>query len=130
MKICFILPNSSRSPIGGYKIVYEYANRLIIAGADVSIVYMNTNILESFKYRNTPYCVLRALNDIVTFIEPKWFKLDCRVHKISNFNIKKLKYIYDSDVVIATALGTVQSADSVGRFCGAKRTRCGASGLI
>ena len=24
----------------------------------------------------------------------------------------------------------VQSADSVGRFCGAKRTRCGASGLI
>ena len=26
--------------------------------------------------------------------------------------------------------GYVQSADSVGRFCGAKRTRCGASGLI
>ena len=25
---------------------------------------------------------------------------------------------------------SVQSADSVGRFCGAKRTRCGASGLI
>ena len=28
------------------------------------------------------------------------------------------------------AISIVQSADSVGRFCGAKRTRCGASGLI
>ena len=27
-------------------------------------------------------------------------------------------------------MGEVQSADSNGRFCGAKRTRCGASGLV
>lgn len=110
MKISFVLPNSSGRPIGGYKIVYEYANRLIKAGADVSIIYMNSNVLKSFKYRNTPYCVVRALTEIITFIEPKWFKLDCRVHKISNLNIKKLKYVYDSDVVIATAIETVDYA--------------------
>lgn len=110
MKICFVLPPSNWRPFGGYKIVYEYANRLIKLGADVSIVYMNTNALKSFKYRDIPCLILRALTEIVTFIEPRWFELDCRVNKISNFNIKKLKYVYDSDVVIATAIGTVDYA--------------------
>lgn len=71
---------------------------------------MNKNVVKSFKYRNIPNSILRSLTEIVTFIEPKWFELDCRVHKISNFNIKKLKYVYDSDVVIATAIGTVDYA--------------------
>ena len=27
--ICFVLPKFTRQPIGGYKIVFEYANRFI-----------------------------------------------------------------------------------------------------
>ena len=49
---------------------------------------MNTNVLKTYKYRYYPYCVLRALADIVTFIESKWFELDYRVNKISNLNTK------------------------------------------
>ena len=38
-----------------------------------------------------------------------------------------LKPVYSG---IEDGSAVMQSADSVGRFCGAKRTRCGASGLI
>ena len=30
MNICFVLPQMLRKPVGGYKMVYEYANRLSI----------------------------------------------------------------------------------------------------
>jgi len=38
-KVCFLLPAWCDQPIGGYKIVYEYANRLAERGWDVSILY-------------------------------------------------------------------------------------------
>lgn len=37
--IIFLLPASGRRPVGGYKVVYEYANRLVADGYQVSIVY-------------------------------------------------------------------------------------------
>ena len=37
--ICFVLPGFSRHEIGGYKVVYEYANRLIDFNYDVTIFY-------------------------------------------------------------------------------------------
>lgn len=38
MKIAFLLPMRSARPAGGYKVVYEYANRLTRGGHEVSIV--------------------------------------------------------------------------------------------
>lgn len=39
MKITFCLPNHNyKSPIGGYKMVYEYANRLVEKGHSVNII--------------------------------------------------------------------------------------------
>src|SRR3546814_16260425 len=39
MRISFVLPCSGRYPIGGFRIVYEYANRLADRGHQVSIVH-------------------------------------------------------------------------------------------
>lgn len=36
--ICFLMPSASLGPIGGYKIVYEYANRFVADGWSVAIV--------------------------------------------------------------------------------------------
>ena len=37
--ITFILPRTGETPIGGFKVVYEYANRLVEDGYTVNIVY-------------------------------------------------------------------------------------------
>lgn len=39
MKIAFLLPGRSARPAGGYKVVYEYANRLTDAGHTVFVVH-------------------------------------------------------------------------------------------
>ena len=52
MKIYFVLPQILRKPIGGYKIVYEYANRLSKEGHDIGILYLNENALKRFYIPN------------------------------------------------------------------------------
>ena len=47
MNICFVLPRMSNKAVGGYKIVYEYANRLADRGHSVSILFLNTNYLNN-----------------------------------------------------------------------------------
>lgn len=40
MRYNFVLPNNDNVPIGGYKIIYEYANLLAEEGHDVTITFM------------------------------------------------------------------------------------------
>lgn len=35
--IVFIMPGSGRKPIGGYKVVFEYANRIAALGNEVTV---------------------------------------------------------------------------------------------
>jgi glycosyltransferase involved in cell wall biosynthesis len=39
MKIIFVLPLYRESPIGGFKVVYEYANHLVRRGHEVTVIY-------------------------------------------------------------------------------------------
>ena len=52
--INFLLPSGSLRPIGGFKVVFEYANRLIADGYNVNIVYP----AYSFKFNQsrTTFC--------------------------------------------------------------------------
>lgn len=83
MRICFVLPGFSRRPSGGYKMVFEYANRLVNEGCEVCILFLNS---ETFHKFHLPLIVRRILCNIFTKIEPKWFKLDRRVKKVSNLD--------------------------------------------
>ena len=49
MNICFVLPQMLRKPVGGYKMVYEYANRLSDNWHNVAILFLNDNALKRFK---------------------------------------------------------------------------------
>lgn len=108
MKVCFVLPKYQRHPIGGYKIVYEYANRLVEKGYDVCILHMNSDI-RSHYYR-FPEIAIKILAEIMTRIEPRWFDLDQRVQKYSNLTPRELQQARESDVMVATSLGTVEYA--------------------
>lgn len=78
MKVCFVLPKFSRKPIGGFKIVFEYANRLSQKGHKVAILFLNECAFDAW---NIPIMVKKKLSSFLTKIEPRWFKLDSSIKK-------------------------------------------------
>ncbi|WP_286034272.1 glycosyltransferase family 4 protein [Fusobacterium necrogenes] len=106
--ITFLLPGESRNPIGGYKIVYEYANRLVKDSYKVNIVYPATLL---WKEQN----VYQKLKGIIRYFYFKanknrylpynWFPLDKKI-KIFWTPALEEKYIPKSDYIVATAWQT------------------------
>ena len=77
MKICFCLPGFSRVPEGGFKVVYEYANKLVSRGHEVSIVFA---ISDSFRGVPLPSSLKQTIGTRMISKMPSWFKLDMRRH--------------------------------------------------
>lgn len=107
-KICFILPRYVRHPIGGYKMVFEYANRLSLNQKnEVFILFLNNDALA---HKKIPKGVKKILIWYFTVSGPNWFLLNKNIKCISltqkNWN-KKLKNL---DKVVATAATTVEYA--------------------
>ena len=106
--ITFLLPGGSRIPVGGYKIVYEYANRLINDNYEVNIIYPATLL---WKEQN----IYQKLKGIVRYFYFKinknrylpynWFPLDKKIKIFWTPSLEE-KYIPESDYVIATARET------------------------
>ena len=105
MNICFVLPQILRKPVGGYKMVYEYANRLSNNGHNVAILFLNENALERFKL---PFWLRKAFIEVFTQVEPKWFKLNKNITKYSSTNSKEIEKLDKKfDLAIATGVDTV-----------------------
>lgn len=100
MRICFVLPGVARQPVGGYKMVYEYANRLVFEGCDVSILYLNQ---DTFKKYHLPLVVRRYLTNFLAQREPKWFELDSRIKKVSNLDKNYKQKLGNIDACFATS---------------------------
>ncbi len=105
MKICYVLPKFTRQPIGGYKMVFEYANRLADRGHEVSLLFLNDDALRKFK---VPRFVKNIACNYITSVEPKWFPLNPSIKKYSNLKKGYLKTMSDQDVVVATGIQTVE----------------------
>lgn len=63
-KIAILLPGIPTQPIGGYKVVYEYANRLVKDGYVVDIYY------PSFMQTYAPWyiTILRICKAILRYV--------------------------------------------------------------
>lgn len=105
MKICFVLPQMLKKPIGGYKMVYEYANRLSLKGHEIGILFINDSALSRLKM---PRWIWKIAVEIFTYSEPKWFVLNKKIRKYSSTktNIKKVLQKYE--LAIATGVDTVE----------------------
>lgn len=57
-KIVFLLPNNASKPVGGVKVVLEYANRLAADGFDVELVYGAYTRWMTFGLLHTLYYLL------------------------------------------------------------------------
>ena len=119
-KIVFLMPHDGIVSSGGYKVVYEYANRLAKDGFSVSIVYPNTKRSHSVtlksKLRDFARYVVRYINK---GYQSRWFSLDKRI---------RLKWVWSLDnyspevgsSVFATAIETAFSlnkySDDISKF--------------
>ena len=72
-EIFFVLPQFLNYPIGGYKIVFEYANKLCQDNFKVKILFLNSNALKKYKI---PQWSKKLIMQYRTKKGPKWFNLN------------------------------------------------------
>jgi glycosyltransferase involved in cell wall biosynthesis len=103
IKINFILPFKPRRPAGGFRVMYEYANRLAHVGYQVHLTFPIRT--QYMKYR-FPYLIRRVLSKIEGFDRDQWFDFDPDI-TMSYVPQVEDKYVIDADIVIATWWATV-----------------------
>lgn len=101
--ISFIFPHPVSGPTGGYKVVYEYANRLAADGHKVNVVYSGSLFWKKkslyFKLSNC-YRFLQML--IKGYGCHKWFNLDKRIKEHLTFSLN-YRHVPKSDIYICTS---------------------------
>lgn len=123
MKITFLMPCYMWGPSGGFRIVYEYANQLVVRGHQVAVVHprrLKPPVKEQMTFRK--YLRKGRLFAKEVFSRPAiyWHPIDPRVN-VLYVPSSDQKYIPDADVIFATAWHTVRSVleypETKGRKC-------------
>ncbi len=110
LHVTFLLPGPGHLPVGGVKVVYEYANRLTRRGHQVTVIHaasMYDDDPLKRKLRLGAGYIYRGLTG--KYGPASWFEIDKAVvlKWIPSFNER---HIPDGDVVIATAWQTAEWA--------------------
>jgi len=120
LRITFVLPGSGHHPVGGFKIVYEYSNRLVARGHKVNIVHPAIFKMDT-QWFNRPLKWTLYLKRLIdkSYFPNSWFALDNRVNVLWVPSLRS-KYIPDCDVIIATAWETAEWVAGYPRSKGVK----------
>lgn len=110
MNICFVLPKFSRRINGGFKIIFEYANRLSERGHNVKILFLNET--SFLKYKIPRFVKKRAAN-YLTQKEPMWFNLNSQIDKVSGYDKRKMECLNETYIYIATSISTVDYVKNI-----------------
>lgn len=108
MNICFVINKMLQHASGGYKMVFEYANRLTERGHSVSILFFNEYFLKKY---GMPEWVRRKAAIFLTHIGPVWFKLDRKVRLISTDENDFMSKVGNPDAIIYTAVESVYNGE-------------------
>ncbi len=100
MKIAFVLPNATNRAMGGYKVVYQYANYMAERGHAVAILYDDTRMVKGHGPLLEPALRLQARYYLRT--EPRWFALHPSIRKKNIFVMERAE-LEPYDLVVATA---------------------------
>lgn len=116
MKITFCLPEISTVPMGGYKIIFEYANRLTKRGHQISIIFLTHNVWNRITKNKKIKSVIGKVRGRNT---PSWFDLDPSIKKITTPYLDGREFP-DADFVFATAVTTAGIVKNLPKRCGKK----------
>jgi glycosyltransferase involved in cell wall biosynthesis len=108
MKITFILTGSGHRPIGGFKVVYEYASRLTRLGHMVTVVHP-ASVIRAESTLDRAKKALRYVQRTVdrSFLPRRWFAVDHDVRLIWARDLNE-KHVPDGDIVVATGACTAE----------------------
>lgn len=110
MRIVFLLPGPGYSPVGGFKVVYEYANWLVAHGAEVSVIHparlARDTPLAAYPRMACRYAI-RKVNG--KYRPAHWFELHPAVQMKWVPSLHP-RYIPDADIIVATAWETAEWA--------------------
>lgn len=101
MKVTFVLPGVARHPIGGYKVVYTYANHLAANGHVVEVLQARTR-----SDRSVHELAVRLAYLVWRRRRPSWFQLHPSVVVRNASTLHPRLVDVDVDVVVATSVGT------------------------
>lgn len=106
IRITFLLPGGGYAPVGGYKIVYEYANRLAARGHQITVVHP-AMLRADETTKEMARASLRYLyrKFIADYTPKQWFDLSPSVNLLWVPSLAT-RHIPEGDAVIATAWQT------------------------
>lgn len=105
MRISFVMNFYPRVPVGGMKVIHEYANCLAENGIEVKMYYYYSAEFVSEKYHLPDWLRLLIMRYRIEVMSMSWIKLHKNVRK---YGITKIinNQIADADIVVATAIST------------------------
>lgn len=109
LRFHFILPFSGRKPVGGFKVVYEYANELVRLGHNVEIthaagLYLGVNPNDRPLINLAKFFIFGLLGN---YRPDAWFSLDPRVKTRLRPSLHPF-FISTADYVVATSWETAE----------------------
>lgn len=109
--VVFVLPMPTLKIVGGYKMIYEYANYIEEKGKSVCIVY---NGVKGKNSKHFPHILVYIFRILLGHIGPNWFKLNRKVNRkvIYSFNEKYIPYC---DKIIASTARSAVFVNSIQR---------------
>lgn len=107
--IVFLLPCPATVPVGGFKVVYEYANRLVEEDYLVHIVYSDAIATGKLSIKEH---ICRMLNYwrqklSKSYLPSRWFKLDGRIRQYLVPSLAQ-KNVPKADFYVATSWETAE----------------------
>jgi glycosyltransferase involved in cell wall biosynthesis len=106
MRITFVLPGFRQRPVGGFLVVYRYANELASRSHDVSIVHPRRIATETGFGTELKSITWRGRKKVRYVGRPPWFPLDSRVASILVRDLTDENSIPPGDAIFATACNT------------------------
>lgn len=103
-RIAFLLPAMVSSPVGGFKIVYEYGNRLASDGYQVTMLYPATRFIGKMGFSQWIKSVEPHIRHKLKK-KPKWFEFHPEVKHVSVFSLRE-NNVPKADKYIATSMET------------------------
>jgi len=113
MRITFVMPFYSAKPVGGFKVIYEYANQLAARGHEVTVVHPRSlpnasRLLQSLsEVRHRLSEKLSRTSSLILIPEVPWHVVDHRV-KLILVSDPSSSNVPDADAVVAGFYLTVE----------------------
>lgn len=119
LRVTIVLPGVALHPVGGYKVVYQYANHLAAAGHHVAVLHLRPGKPGDRGRSTLRRTAVRTAYALARHRRPGWFPLDRRV-TVLNGATQDPALVPASDVVVATSVRTAHFVDRVSRATSAR----------